>query len=40
VLVGLVLCFSLRPRLVDLEVTSKKKEENTMDGRVVKYRIC
>jgi hypothetical protein len=40
VLDDLVLFFSLRPRLVDLEVTSKRKEENTMDGRVVKYRIC
>jgi hypothetical protein len=38
-LVGLVLFFSLRPRLVDLEVTSKRKEGNTMDGRVVKYGI-
>jgi hypothetical protein len=39
VLVDLVLFFSLRPRLVDLEVTSKRKGGNTMDGRVVKYGI-
>jgi hypothetical protein len=37
VLAGLVLFFSLRPRLVDLEVTSKRKGGNRMDGRVVKY---
>jgi hypothetical protein len=39
VLVGLVLFFSLRPRLVDLEVTSKSKGGNTMNGMVVKYGI-
>jgi hypothetical protein len=39
VLISLVLFFSLGPRLVDLEVTSKRKGENTMDGRVVKYGI-